>query len=103
YPLPGIPDLFRKKFDELRDLWPPSSPRARRCLHLIAMETDLADLLARVASDHPDVQLGSYPTFKEGEWHLELVLESTDLEQLERALSVLSEALGVEPIAQSIP
>ena len=99
YPLPGIPDLFRKKFDELKELWPPSSPRERRCLNLVAMETDLAELLAGVANDHPDVQLGSYPTFKEGEWHLELVLESADLEQLEKALAVLSQALGVAPAA----
>ena len=98
YPLPGIPDLFRKKFVELKELWPASPPRARRCLQLIAMETDLADLLTGVADSHPTVQLGSYPTFKEGAWHLELVLESADLEQLEKALAVLVQALGVQPV-----
>jgi molybdenum cofactor synthesis domain-containing protein len=98
YPLPGIPDLFRKKFAELKELWPQGVPRERRCLQLVAMETDLADLLARVAGDHPDVQLGSYPTFKEGDWHLELVLESSDLAQLDKALAVLVEALGVPPV-----
>lgn len=99
YPLPGIPDLFRKKFTELKELWPPAAPRLRRCLNLVAMETELADLLASVAQEHPQVQLGSYPTFEEGEWHLELVLESTDAGQLERATQLLSRALGVEAVA----
>ena len=99
YPLPGIPALFRKKFCELKELWPASAPRARRCLELVAMETDLADLLTTVANDHPEVQLGSYPTCKDGVWHLELVLESSNFEQLEKALSVLVEALGVQPVS----
>lgn len=98
YPLPGIPDLFRKKFQELKELWPPQTPRGRRSLQLVAMETDLADLLTRVAAEHPEVQLGSYPTLRDGVWHLELVLESWDAEQLERALTVLAGELGVEPV-----
>lgn len=99
YPLPGIPDLFRKKFGELKELWPAEAPRGRRCLNLVAMETDLADLLTRVADQHPRVQLGSYPTLRDGVWHLELVLESADLEQLEMALAVLAGELGVEPVS----
>lgn len=99
YPLPGIPDLFRKKFAELRELWPAEAPRCRRCLNLVAMETDLADLLTRVADQYPRVQLGSYPTLRDGVWHLELVLESSDLEELETALSVLAGELGVEPVS----
>lgn len=99
YPMPGIPELFRKKFHELKELWPAEEPRARRCLHLIAMETDLAELLSKVAADHPEVQLGSYPSLKDDTWHLELVLESSDTEQLERALEVLIGALGVQPLS----
>ncbi len=98
YPLPGIPELFRKKFAELKELWPPAPPRERRSLHLVAMETDLADLLSAVAQEYPEVQLGSYPTYKDAEWHLELVLESSDRPQLEKALEILSKALGVEPV-----
>lgn len=96
YPLPGIPDLFRKKFHELKELWPPAAPIGRRSLRLVAMETDLAELLTTVANDHPAVQLGSYPTLRDGEWHLELVLESANSEELEKALAVLVRELGVE-------
>lgn len=97
YPLPGIPDLFRKKFAELKELWPPAPPRERRCLNLIAMETDLADLLSAVAEEYPEVQIGSYPTLIESEWHLELVLESADVSQLDKAADILAKALRVEP------
>lgn len=89
YPLPGIPGLFRKKFQELKSLWPEISPRKRRCFKMIAMETDLAAVLGALAEEHSEVSLGSYPTEVDAIWHLELVLESRN----EPALEAASEAL----------
>lgn len=95
YPLPGIPELFRKKFDQLKELWPPVKARGRKCLKLEALETDVAELLAGVADRFPKVSLGSYPSQKDGAWWLELVLESRDEEELENAFKALTEVLGV--------
>lgn len=97
YPLPGIPELFRQKFLELKDLWPSLQPRQRRCLNLIAEETEVAELLAETALAYPQVQLGSYPNLKNKVWHLELVLESSDVSDLEKATQKLTQALGIPP------
>lgn len=95
YPLPGIPDLFRKKFSELKELWPPAQACGRRCLELEALETDVADSVSEIAERFPRVSLGSYPSMRGKVWHLELVLESRDTEELDRAFEALGEILGV--------
>lgn len=93
YPLPGIPDLFRKKFQELKSLWPTHSAPLRHCFKMIAMETELAAGLNALAEDHQEVTIGSYPVEKDGVWHLELVLESRSREALEAACSPLRKVL----------
>ncbi|MCA9779572.1 MAG: competence/damage-inducible protein A [Candidatus Eremiobacteraeota bacterium] len=93
YPLPGIPELFRKKFQELKTLWPAVSRPGRRCFQFIAVETDMAAALSAVAEEHPAVTLGSYPREEDGVWHLELVLESRDSEALDAASHVLRQVL----------
>ena len=93
YPLPGIPELFRKKFEELKTLWPAVARPGRRCFQFIAVETDMAAALGAVAEEHPDVSLGSYPTDKDGVWHLELVLESRDSDALDAASQALRQVL----------
>ncbi len=97
YPLPGVPTLFRQKFQELKELWPVEHSKLRRCFHLVAEETELADLLANVAASYPDVQLGSYPTCIDGVWNLELVLESRNQRQMTAAVEELSSALATAP------
>lgn len=93
YPLPGIPDLFRRKFLELRSLWPQVEPPSRHCFKMIAMETDLAAVLGAIASEHESVSVGSYPTEQGGVWHLELVLESRDPEALQLCTQALRNVL----------
>ena len=53
----------------------------------------MAAALGAVAEEHPDVSLGSYPTDKDGVWHLELVLESRDSDALDAASQALRQVL----------
>ncbi len=85
YPLPGIPDLFRQKFRELKELWPVEEPCLRRCFHLQTEETQVADFLGQIDTEFPEVNLGSYPSRRGNVWSLELVLESRNSEQLTQA------------------
>lgn len=94
YPLPGIPNLFRKKFHELKSLWPTVVAPCRHCFEMIAMETELAAVLGALAQEHEEVSLGSYPTERSGVWHLELVLESRKAPALKLAVEALRKVLG---------
>ena len=93
YPLPGIPKLFRLKFRELKELFEHRPGRDRRCLKLVAMETDVAKLLTQTSERFSEVNIGSYPTEVDGVWNLEIVLESWNSEQLEHAVQTLLEHL----------
>lgn len=93
YPLPGIPELFRKKFLELKTLWPAVDRPGRRCFEFIAVETELAAALGAIAEEYPAVSLGSYPKELAEVWHLELVLESRDHEALDAASDALRKVL----------
>jgi molybdenum cofactor synthesis domain-containing protein len=93
YPLPGIPEFFRKKFHELKTLWPAVPRPGRRCFQFVAQETDMAAALGAIAEEHPEVSLGSYPSELEGVWHLELVLESRDSDALDAASRSLRSVL----------
>ena len=77
YILPGVPEIFRQKFDALR------SGSARRRSTLLSVfvsigEGTLADHLNALLAGHPDLLLGSYPEFSNPEYKVKVTLESKD-------------------------
>ncbi len=92
---PGVPALFRKKFEEVAGSFrgvPVSTARrtTRRA------ETSLAAALGGVASAHPTVAIGSYPRWSDElrEVEVTVTLESRDEEALAAALAALDTLLG---------
>jgi molybdenum cofactor synthesis domain-containing protein len=72
--LPGVPELFRRKFEGLKERF-------------------LAEHLNAVLARHPELLLGSYPEFSNPEYKVKVTLESKDRTYMERALSDLLERL----------
>jgi hypothetical protein len=56
-------------------------------------EGDVADLFAAHQQTFPDVAMGSYPSFLEGNLSTQLVLRSTDSARLAQAFSALEDVL----------
>ncbi|ACJ00753.1 competence/damage-inducible protein A [Rhodospirillum centenum] len=66
-------------------------------------EGTLADALRAIQADHPDVDIGSYPAFRQGRVSTSLVLRGTDPARLEAAtarVAAMVRALGDEPSVQ---
>ena len=64
-----------------------------------AVATGLAD----IQNDHPDIDIGSYPFYKEGKFGTSLVLRGTDVGELEEATAKVADMisdLGGEPISE---
>jgi molybdenum cofactor synthesis domain-containing protein len=59
-----------------------------------AAEGDIADLFAEHQKAFPDVAMGSYPSFVEGNYRTELVLRCTSLEQVQSAAESLKAKLA---------
>ena len=100
--LPGVPRLFRSKFEQLAPML-EGTPRQTARLYTSERETDIAARLSGVVADYPAVDVGSYPRFGEGEYRVIVTVESRDLGQFEAALESLANALTLTaPIARDL-
>ena len=86
--LPGVPELFRSKFEAIRERF-RAEPFYSRAVFTREDEFDLAPALTRVASGHPEVEIGSYPNFQSAEYRVKITLESKERAAVERALAAL--------------
>jgi molybdenum cofactor synthesis domain-containing protein len=84
YIFPGIPQLFRRKFDSIKERFRDLPYHGRR-VYVTARESDFSHLLDKVVSEFPDVLLGSYPEVGNPEYRVKLTLESKDLTYLTQA------------------
>jgi molybdenum cofactor synthesis domain-containing protein len=85
YILPGVPEIFRQKFDALRERF-RDRPFHLRCVFVTIGEGTLAAHLNGLLVDFPDLMLGSYPEFSNPEYRVKVTLESQNDTYLERAL-----------------
>ena len=84
YVLPGVPEIFRAKFEALRERFRDAP------FHLVSVFVDmpegtLADYLNELVERHPGLLCGSYPEFSNPEYKVKVTLESKDPGLIERA------------------
>ena len=97
--LPGVPELFRKKFLALRERF-RVAPFYARALYTLEDEFDIAARLSMVAEAHPQVAIGSYPSFSTPEYKVKLTLESKDEAALHTAVAALLALLDPEQLVR---
>jgi molybdenum cofactor synthesis domain-containing protein len=85
YVLPGVPEIFRQKFEALRERFRDQPIHLKNVFVRIG-EGSLADYLNRLLESFPLLQLGSYPEFSNPEYQVKVTLESRDRGYLEQAL-----------------
>jgi molybdenum cofactor synthesis domain-containing protein len=98
--LPGVPEIMRGIFEQLKYRLRGGEKVQSRSVscHLSegALARDLGDFQAR----HPDLEIGSYPYFRRGDFGVTLVLRGTDNVRLANAmdqLKLLIRRLGGDP------
>jgi len=97
YIFPGIPQLFRRKFESIKELF-RELPYHVRVVYVNARESDFAHLLDTVVHEFPELMLGSYPEVANPHYRVKLTLESKDPTYLERACVRLLALLPAEAI-----
>src|SRR5499433_3084035 len=88
YVLPGVPEIFRQKFQALREGF-RETPFHLRSVFVSIPEGTLAEHLNELLRIHPELMLGSYPEFFNAEYKVKVTLESKDRDYVERALEDL--------------
>ena len=84
YVLPGVPELFRKKFEAIRERF-RAEPFYADVIYTREDEFDIAPRLDDVAARNPEVDIGSYPTFSRDDYRVKITLESKEQAAVERA------------------
>ncbi len=85
---PGIPKYLIEKFSSIRERFRAPRFYLRR-LFLNANEPDIAEILSRAVSEHPDVDFGSYPILDNPEYRIIVTAEARLPGALERSVSDL--------------
>ena len=97
YVLPGVPEIFRQKFEALRERFRDAPIHLRSVLVRVG-EGLLADHLNTLLAEFPQLLLGSYPEFANPEYKVKVTLESRDLAYLEAALAAFLRRLPADAV-----
>jgi FAD synthetase len=101
YVLPGVPEIFRRKFDAIRERF-RDQPIFLKCVFVRIGEGTLADHLNGLLRDYPALLLGSYPEFSNPEYKVKVTLESRDNQFLDRALAEFLKRLPVDCVVRVV-
>ena len=98
--LPGVPSIMQAMFDGLKHRLRGGAPVLSKTVTAFIPESVVAPPLGELQDDRPDVDIGSYPFFRDGKLGTSLVARSTDgkaLEEVAEAIRELIRGLGGEP------
>jgi FAD synthetase len=99
YVLPGVPEIFRRKFDAIRERF-RDAPIHLRNVFVSVGEGVLADYMNDLVRDFPELAVGSYPEFSNPEYRVKVTLESRDSAYVERALAEFVSRLPTDSIVR---
>jgi len=91
--LPGVPSIFRRKFEAVRDLF-RAAPIHGRALYSSAGEGPIAGAMDDAVIAFPDVEIGSYPHPEAPDYRVKITLDGRDTGRVDDALAWLAERLG---------
>ncbi len=99
YILPGVPEIFRIKFQAIRERF-RAEPFLLRKLYLNTPEERIVTQLNELVEAFPQLLLGSYPLWRHADYRVMLTLESKDADYLRRAEARLLELLPPQAVMQ---
>jgi molybdenum cofactor synthesis domain-containing protein len=99
YILPGVPEIFRQKFEVIKERF-RDAPYFSRAVFVCMGEGTLADFLNALLRAYPRLLLGSYPELSNPSYKVKVTLESKDPAYLDRALADFLSSLPKETVVK---
>jgi molybdenum cofactor synthesis domain-containing protein len=96
--LPGVPEVFRMKLLTIRSLLRGPNPFVTRAVLTRVEEPALASVLKDVVARHPNVEIGSYPKWRDPEYKTKITIDGRDCSLVEAALATVLGLLTKEQI-----
>ena len=80
YCLPGVPSILKSMLGGLNSKIKGGKKIFNKTITLMTVESEIATSLEKVQNNFKDVEIGSYPFFKQGKIGVSIVIRSTDEE-----------------------
>src|SRR5215831_1282683 len=100
YILPGVPSIFRRKFNAIRERFRVAPFFVRR-VYCMADEGVLAAFLDAIVADFPGVSVGSYPRYDATDFRVLITLEGKDEGHVAAAALALVERLPANIVVRA--
>lgn len=84
--LPGVPEIFRMKLESVRAHLSGSLPFISQAAFVTLEEVELKERLDAVVMRHPDVEVGSYPKWRDPAYRTKVTFDARDRAAVESAL-----------------
>lgn len=91
--LPGVPKIFRRKFEMVRELF-RAAPIHTRAVYSRVDEGPIAAVLDEVVAEFPMVEVGSYPHLDTPDYRVKITLDGRDAAAVDAATAHLVRRLG---------
>jgi len=106
YVLAGVPKIMQSMFEGLASGLNHGAPIQSRTVGANIGEGAIAKGLGELQAAYPDLDIGSYPFFRQGRYGASFVLKGTDRARIDAAAILLHELirrLGAEPLDGEMP
>jgi len=100
----GVPAIMRAMVESLRHRVTGGEPVRSRSVAAHLAEGTVAEGLSAIQARYPEIDIGSYPFYRQGSFGVSLVLRGIDDNRLDAALAELEALiveLGAEPIKET--
>lgn len=87
--MPGVPEIFRMKLSIVRERLTGPVTFHSSAVYTRVEESDLKPILDQVVAQHPDVEVGSYPKWRDPSYKTKVTLDTTSEPSRQTALGLL--------------
>ena len=98
YVFPGVPELVRLKFPQLRERLRDGDGFVSRAVYTLHDEAEIAALLEQIVAAFPSVSVGSYPQWKDARYRTKLTFDSKDVTAIDGAVAKFVAEVAPEKI-----
>ena len=85
--LPGVPSILKAMIGGLNNILVGGDPILSKTINLRTYESEIAQPLTNVQNNNKEVEIGSYPFFRQGKLGVSIVLRSIDQNKIDKSNS----------------
>tara|TARA_Y100000590_G_scaffold207720_1_gene235232 strand:+ start:86 stop:838 length:753 start_codon:yes stop_codon:yes gene_type:complete len=96
--LPGVPSILKSMIGGLNNILIGGDPILSKTINLRTYESEIAESLTNIQNNNKEVEIGSYPFFRQGKLGVSIVLRSVNENMIDMCYSEIQELVNKKNI-----